>query len=222
LKIYIQKQKLRTLLLGVVNCIDINVARRENGVTLPLSKKLVLRFPLSDFPNVVLPEHELVHLPPGATRVDHGHLALCETLQLVTLRLLPAIRGGLLFHFRHHRVDSGSCGRGDDGGIGGGGGEEDFRVGLFPGAFFVGFSEGGAHAEELSEKGSHGLGLVPGCGGRFPGRVMGAGLGGLGMGREEEGIEVGFVAGGDTLAGPETVEPIQTGFSGLGRAEHGR
>lgn len=41
------------------------------------------------------------------------------------------------------------------------------------------------------------------------------------MGREEEGIEVRFVAGGDALVGPETVEPIQTGFSGLGRAEHG-
>jgi len=150
----------------------------ESGVTLPLGEKLVLRFPLSDFPNVVLPEHELVHLPPRATRVDHGHLALRETLQLVTLLLLfAAIRDGLLFHFRHERVASWGGGCDGDGGIGGGGGEEDFRVGLFPGAFFVGFSDGGAHAEELSEEGRHGLGLVSACGGRFPGRVIGAGLG---------------------------------------------
>ena len=224
-----QKQKLRTVLLGVLNCIDMNVTRRESGVTFPLGEKLVLGFLLSDFPNVVLPEHELVHLPPRATRVDHRHFALREPLQFVPLFLvLTAVRGGLLFHFRHRRVAAGS-GRqgGGDGGFGvcggggGGGSEEDFRVCLFPGAFFVGFGEGGAHAEELSEDGAHGHGLVAGLGRRVPGRVIGAGLRGLRMGREEEGIEVGFVAGGDALVGPEAVEPVQTGFSGLGRAEHG-
>lgn len=215
--LYMQKQKLRTVLLGVLNCIDMNVTRRESGVTFPLGEKLVLGFLLSDFPNVVLPEHELVHLPPGATRVNYRHLALCEPLQLVPLLLvLVAIRGGFIFHFRHQRVATGSGGGGDwgggfrggGGGGGGGGSEEDFRVGLFPGAFLVCFGEGGAHAEELSEDGAHGHGLVAGHGGRVKGRVIGAGLRGLRRGREEEGIEVRFVAGGDALVGAEAVEPV--------------
>ena len=40
---------------------------------------------------------------------------------------------------------------------------------MFPGAFFVGFGEGGAHAEELSEDGAHGHGLVAGLGRRSAG-----------------------------------------------------
>src|ERR1044072_7977368 len=100
-------------------------------IPLPLllrRRSLALRLPLSDFPNAVLPEHELINLPPGAARVDHGHLAPRESLQLVpfvvvsVLLLAAAAIHGSRWFFRR-RIGAGG---------GGGGSDEDFRVGLFP------------------------------------------------------------------------------------------
>lgn len=61
-----------------------------------------------------------------------------------------------------------------------------------------------------------------GLGGPGAGRVGGPGLRGMGMGVEpvEEGVEVEVVAGWDAFVGPETVEPVRTGFCGSSRADH--
>jgi len=51
-------------------------------------------------------------------------------------------------------------------------------------------------------------------------RFNGTGLRRMGGEIEEESVEVEVIVGWDTFIGPETVEPVWTGFIGPGRADH--
>ncbi|RHN69723.1 hypothetical protein MtrunA17_Chr3g0127881 [Medicago truncatula] len=117
------------LLLGGPNSMNVKLMGR---FTLLLRYKLVLLFPLSDFPNIIPSEHKLINFPHWTTRVYHSNLTFRETLEI----FLTVFTFYTSIFYIHRCIDAGGGGS-----IGSGGGDncgrrdENFRVCLFPGTF---------------------------------------------------------------------------------------
>jgi hypothetical protein len=130
-KLYFSKFSLKhnkRHLLGGPNSMNMKLM---SHFTLLLSEKLVLLFPLSNFPNTILSENEFINLPHRTTCVNHCNLTFRETLQIF-LNFFTFLDSILNLYRRNTAGDGGCIASGG----GGGRSEEDFRVCLFSRAFF--------------------------------------------------------------------------------------